>query len=71
MPKNGRLFYGGEEGQVKELLFQDYSDSVLSVMMQEKKRLGKVNHEQESFVSQLLPAFFKPAKCEIVKLEID
>jgi hypothetical protein len=45
MPKNGRLFYGGEEGQVKELLFQDYSNSVLSVLMQETKRLGKVNHE--------------------------
>jgi hypothetical protein len=71
MPKNGRLFYGGEEGQVKELLFQDYSNSVLSVLMQETKRLGKVNHEQESLVSQLLPAFFKPAKCAIVKLEID
>jgi hypothetical protein len=45
MPKNGRLFYGGEEGQVKELLFQDFSNSVLSVLMQETKRLGKVNHE--------------------------
>jgi hypothetical protein len=58
MPKNGRLFYGGDEGQVKELLFMDYSNSFLSVLMQEPKRLAKVNHEKSSLVSKIIPSFF-------------
>jgi hypothetical protein len=71
MPKNGRLFYGGEEGQLKEILFQDHSDSVFSALMHNPKKLKKVNHERESLGFQLLPAFFKSPKCTIVKLEID
>jgi len=41
MPKNGRLFYGGDEGQVKELLFQENSNLFLGP----RKGLKKVNHE--------------------------
>ena len=41
MPKNGRLFYGGDEGQVKELLFRENSNLFLGPT----KRLTNVNHE--------------------------
>lgn len=41
--KNGRVFYGGSSGQVKELLFEDLANSILGMVSFETKKLVKVN----------------------------
>ena len=68
--KTGRLFYGGNEGQVKELLFQDFSKSMRQIVMSEPRKLLSKNHEPDGWITKILP-FFGPDKFQISALEID
>jgi hypothetical protein len=44
MSKNGRFFYGSDDGKVKELLFKDYSNSVLKIFKADNKSINKIDH---------------------------
>lgn len=56
MPKNGRFFYGSDDGIVKELVFNEFSKSVFKLFMTETKSITKVEHSSKSLLS-IIPFF--------------
>lgn len=70
--KNGRVFYGGGDGHVNELKFEDNSLNLLSIFANSKKRVKKNDLQEESILARLIPSFLKfSEKKQIVDIKID
>eukprot|EP00347_Sterkiella_histriomuscorum_P003419 403364365 len=58
--KNGRIFYGGQDGHINELnLKQNTFDSFISIVNPNRKRLKKNDLQKDNIISRLIPNFFK------------
>ena len=61
LEKTGRVFFDGNDGHVSELVFQDYRNTLGGLMMNsnDKRRLGKKDHQSENFIAKMVPYVFK------------
>ena len=61
LEKTGRVFYDGTTGNVSEIVFKDYKNTFGGLFMKEtdKRRLEKLDHQNENFISKILPYAMK------------
>ena len=71
--KTGRVFYDGTDGNITEIEFKNYADSLLGILMRgDRRKMEKLDHQPENMISKMLPSFLKMRyNKEVIELKID
>ena len=61
LEKTGRVFYDGTTGNVSEIVFKDYKNTFSGLFIKEfdKRKLEKLDHQNENIISKILPYAMK------------
>ena len=54
--KTGRVFYDGTGGNITEIKFENYKDSLRGLFMYgDRRKMEKYDHQGENFIFKLIP----------------